>query len=228
MSDSDATGDAPAAPLTLIDADRYPLHRPDSAEYTALVEHCRAQLAQEGTYDLVGFLRPEAVERAVDQMRPLIDHDSFLHRRSHNVWFLPAESVEGVAADHPSLAEMHTSNRTVCADQMAGTVVLAVYEWAPLRAFIAATVGVPRSAPDGRPARPRERHVVSRGRGPQLALRSGPVHQHVAVATTRSRRRVRIPTGPEIGRSRRSRRHRKQWSAVPTRRCSDATSSRAP
>lgn len=76
-------------------------------------------------------------------MRPVIDHQSFLHQRNHNVWFLPSGSVEGVAADHPSLAEMRTTNRTVCADQMAGTVVLAVYEWAPLRSFISATVGLP-------------------------------------------------------------------------------------
>jgi len=130
-------------PIELVDVDRYPLHRPDSAEYAALVERCRAQLAQQGTYDLIGFLRPDAVTRAVTEMRPLIDHASFLHRRTHNVWFLPADAVEGVAPDHPSLAEMHTSNRTVCADQMVGTVVLAAYQWEPLRRFIAATVGVP-------------------------------------------------------------------------------------
>lgn len=133
--------DTTPAVVGSIDLDRYPLHRPDSAEYASLVAHCSEQLARRGTYDLVGFLLPDAIERAVAEMRPLIDHHSFLHRRTHNVWFLPADAVEGVAPDHPSLAEMHTSNRTVCADQMDGTVVLAVYEWAPLRDFIAATVG---------------------------------------------------------------------------------------
>ncbi len=135
-------GSVPIDPLTLVDADRYPLHRPETAAYATLVEDCRAQLVQQGTYDLVGFLRPDAVRCAVDEMRPLIDHESFLHRRTHNVWFLPADAVEGVDADHPSLAEMPTSNRTVCADQMVDTVVLAVYEWAPLRRFIAETVGI--------------------------------------------------------------------------------------
>ena len=143
MSDSAAADRASPDPLTLIDTDRYPLHRPDSAEYAALVERCRAQLADQGTYDLVGFLQPHAIERAVDEMRPLVDGVLFLHRRMHNVWFLPPDEVDGVAPDHPSLAEVATSNRTVCADQMDGTVVLSVYEWAPLRAFIAATVGLP-------------------------------------------------------------------------------------
>lgn len=136
-------GSVPIDPLTLVDLDRYPLHRPETAAYTTLVEHCRAELVRQGTYDLVGFLRPDAVRRAVDEMRPLIDHASFLHRRTHNVWFLPADAVEGVGVDHPSLTEMLTSNRTVCADQMADTVVLAVYEWAPLRRFIADTVECP-------------------------------------------------------------------------------------
>lgn len=140
---SDTTSRNPLDPLELVDIDAYPLHRPDIAEYAALVESCRAQLAHQGTYDLVGFLRPHAIERAVAEMRPLVDHASFLHRRTHNVWFQPADEVDGVAPDHPSLAELPTSNRTVCADQMAGTVVLAVYEWAPLRDFIAATVGLP-------------------------------------------------------------------------------------
>lgn len=130
-------------PRRLIDLDRHPIDRPGSAEHAALVRRCRDELARNGTYDLEGLLHPEAVERAVAEMRPLVDHASFLHRRDHNVWFLPTDAVAGVAADHPSLTTLHTSNRTVCADQMTGTVVRAVYEWAPLRAFIAATVGVP-------------------------------------------------------------------------------------
>jgi hypothetical protein len=128
--------------LDLIDVDRYPLHRADTPAYAALLGRCRDELALNGTYDLDGFLRPDAVARAVAELRPLVDAASFLHDRNHNVWFLPAQDVEGVPADHPSLREMRTSNRTVCADQMTGTVVLAVYEWAPLREFIAATVGV--------------------------------------------------------------------------------------
>jgi hypothetical protein len=131
-------------PIELIDVERYPLHLAGSPAYAALVERCRDELGEHGTFDLTGFLRPDAIARAVSEMRPLIDGASFLHDRTHNVWLLPAQDVAGVPADHPSLAEMRTSNRTVCADQMAETVVLAVYEWAPLREFIAATVGVQR------------------------------------------------------------------------------------
>jgi hypothetical protein len=129
-------------PMGLIDVEHYPLHLAGTAAYARLLRRCRNELAEHGTYDLGGFLRPDAISRAVSEMRPLIDEASFLHDRTHNVWFLPAHDVAGVLADHPSLREMRTSNRTVCADQMTDTVVLAVYEWAPLREFIAATVGV--------------------------------------------------------------------------------------
>lgn len=126
----------------LVDLDRYPLHRPDSTAHDALLSRCREALGRDGMYDLVGLLRPAVVERAVREVRPLVDHTSFVHRRVHNVWFQPPDEIQGVARNHPSLTETVTSNRTVCADQMTGTVALALYEWTPLRQFIAATVGV--------------------------------------------------------------------------------------
>lgn len=130
----------------LVDLDRHPVHRPGTAEYRELLERCRTDLAAHGMFDLEGFLRPTAIEEAVRELRPLVDHHSFLHAREHNVWFLPADeaaATHGLDVGHPSLAAMRTANRTVCADQMAGTVVMAVYEWAPLRAFVAVAVGAP-------------------------------------------------------------------------------------
>lgn len=119
----------------VIDLDTYPLDQPDSTAYGALVQRCRAELATVGLFDLPGFVRPDAVDRAVSALRPLIDHASFSHRRSHNIYF--SATVDGLADDHPALAVMETSNRTVCADQMAGMSPVDVYEWEPLRRFLA-------------------------------------------------------------------------------------------
>jgi hypothetical protein len=124
----------------LVDLEAYPLHRPGSPDYQALVSRCRADLESDGMYDLVGFLRPSAVERTMRELRPVIDDDSFEHRRRHNIWFLPPSRVSGVPADHPALAEAETANRTVCADQLTGSPVLSVYEWPGLRDFLAATM----------------------------------------------------------------------------------------
>lgn len=128
----------------IVDLDRHPLHDPSGDGYTALLGRCTDDLRTHGMFDLVDFLRPAAIERAIAELRPLVEHESFLHAREHNVWFLPVDeavAVHGVPADHSSLASMRTSNRTVCADRLTDTVVTAVYEWAPLRSFIARVVG---------------------------------------------------------------------------------------
>jgi hypothetical protein len=147
MSEAGSDAATPADTIgAVVDLERYPLHRTDSAAYAELLQRCRDELAVDGMFDLEDFLLPAAVDRAVSEMRPLVEHESFLHAREHNVWFLPdadAADAHGISTDHPSLAGMRTSNRTVCADRMDGTVVLAVYEWAPLRTFVAAAVGAP-------------------------------------------------------------------------------------
>ncbi len=134
----------PAPVADLVDLHTYPLHLPGTPEYDALVARCRAELAATGMYDLVGFVRPAAIERSVRHVRPLIDGHSFEHRRAHNIYFLPPAQVAGVAAGHPALASVETVNRTVCADQLEGSPVLALYEWEGLGCFVAATVGAER------------------------------------------------------------------------------------
>lgn len=129
-------------PAELIDVESYPLDQPSSSGYEALVSRCRAGLEDEGMYNLAGFLRPAAIERMVREVRPVIDHQSFEHRRLHNIWFLPPAKVSGVPAGHPALTESETANRTVCADQLAGSAVVSVYEWPALRHFVATTIGV--------------------------------------------------------------------------------------
>ena len=45
--------------------------------------------------------------------------DSYLHQRRHNIYFKP--EIPGLAADHPALRQVQTTNHTVCADQMPGS-----------------------------------------------------------------------------------------------------------
>jgi len=123
-----------------IDLDAFPLSAPASAGYRALVSRCRDELHTRGMFDLVGFLRPHTIAESLATARPLIEHHSFEHRRTHNIYFLP--TVEGLLPDHPALRKVETSNRTVCADQLTGSALLAIYEWAPLRRFIADVIEV--------------------------------------------------------------------------------------
>ena len=123
-----------------VDLDAFPLATPESPAYIALVSRCRKALRNRGMFDLVGFLRPSTISRSLAAVRPLIEHHSFEHRRTHNIYFLP--TVEGLPPDHPALRKVETVNRTVCADQLAGSPLMAIYEWAPLRRFIADVIEV--------------------------------------------------------------------------------------
>ncbi len=125
----------------IIDLETYPIDRPDSPDYAALVDRCRATLAAEGMFDLPGFLRPEATRAAAEAAAPAMARDSFRHARWHNIYF--RDQVDGLAEDHPALKKVETVNHTLCADQLAGNPVLALYDWPAFAAFLAATMSKP-------------------------------------------------------------------------------------
>lgn len=126
---------------TLIDLDRYPLNRPDTAEWQALVDQCRAELATDGMFNLPGFLRPDALAQAVDELTPKLATEAYTHARRHNIYF--RKEVPGLAPDHPALAEVETINHTLCGDQMQNCVVTRLYEIPEFARFLAATMDKP-------------------------------------------------------------------------------------
>lgn len=125
----------------LVDLDRYPLDQPGSPGWRALVDRCVADLRERGMFELPGFLRAGVVQSVLERLVPRIQSEAFEVRREHNIYFLP--EIEGLDPDHPAHTRVLTTNRTLCADQMLDTALTEIYEWAPLRAFIAATVGLP-------------------------------------------------------------------------------------
>jgi hypothetical protein len=131
--------DGGCAMNNLLDLETYPLDRPESPEYAALVADCKARLARDGMFDLPGFLRPEVTRAAAEAVKPAMATESYRHARRHNIYF--RDSVEGLAEDHPALAKVETVNHTLCADQIAGNPVLAVYDWPPFARFLAAAMG---------------------------------------------------------------------------------------
>ena len=122
----------------IIDLDRYPLDKPGTPEWTALVEKCRAELAKDGMYNLEGLVRPAALTRAVAELQPVLDTLSFTHKRQHNIYF--RKEIPGLSADHPALRTTQTINHTVCYDQIPGSVPAWIYEWPSFIVFLAATM----------------------------------------------------------------------------------------
>lgn len=125
----------------LLDLVRYPLDRPDSASLTSLVAHCRAELAEQGMFNLDGFVRADAIEQAARELQPLSTHSAYRHHRRHNVYF--EDTVAGLAPDHPALRLFETTNYTLCGDQLQGTLVERIYEWQPLIDFLARVMDKP-------------------------------------------------------------------------------------
>jgi len=123
----------------LVDLQTYPIDRPQTEAYAALVADCRARLAVDGMFDLPGFMRPDMVEKAAKDVGPAMASESFRHARSHNIYF--RDSVDGLSPDHPALAKVETVNHTLCADQLQDNPVIALYEWQPFVDFLAATMG---------------------------------------------------------------------------------------
>lgn len=122
----------------ILDLDRFPLDQPGSPVWHQLVARCRADLASEGMFNLDGFVKPDAVARAMTQIEPVMETLSFVHKRAHNVYF--RDDVPGIPEGHPALNKVNTINHTVCGDQIAETVPAWIYEWPQFAVFLAATM----------------------------------------------------------------------------------------
>ncbi|MEM7271403.1 MAG: 2OG-Fe(II) oxygenase [Pseudomonadota bacterium] len=105
-----------------------------------LVAGCRANLAAVGMFTIPDFMVAEAVEASLTQARPLFATEAFLHQRSHNIYFA---DVPELPRDHPALVERETTNRTLCADQIPGSPLLALYEEPAFAGFLAACMDKP-------------------------------------------------------------------------------------
>jgi 2OG-Fe(II) oxygenase superfamily len=135
-----------SAPIdSLLDLNSFPMHRLDAPEGQALVRRCRDDLATLGMFNLPGFVRPEALAACVAELKPLLANGAFRHARRHDIYF--GAPQPDLPAEHGARQEIETSNRTVTGDRTAGTIVRRIYDWPPLAAFLAATMGKERLFP---------------------------------------------------------------------------------
>ena len=123
---------------SILDLDRYPLDAPGTPEWRVLVERCRADLASEGMFNLEGLVKPDGLVRAMSEIKPVMETLSFVHKRSHNIYF--KKVVPGMAPDHPAMRKVDTVNHTVCSDQIPQSVPIWIYEWPQFAVFLAATL----------------------------------------------------------------------------------------
>ncbi|WP_317055172.1 HalD/BesD family halogenase [Roseovarius rhodophyticola] len=125
----------------ILNLERYPLDKSDSTAWRDLVGRCQQALEQDGMFTLTDFMHMHIAAGETARMADTFATQSFRHERVHNIYFL--KSIPDLAPDHPALTQFHTSNQTLCADQISGSALLRLYEWPPFARFLAATMGQP-------------------------------------------------------------------------------------
>ena len=126
----------------ILDLGRYPLDKEGSDAWHAMVARAVADLEAQGMFNLEGFVRPDAVQKLVAQIKPVMDAQSYTHKRLHNIYFQP--EIPGLEPTHPALRKVETVNHTLCADQISDSMVLSIYQYPPFARFLAATMGKPQ------------------------------------------------------------------------------------
>lgn len=111
----------------------YPLNNPERR--AAILTSAKQTLDRDGMVTLNDFTTPEAVRATLAVATPKFASESFEHKRAHNIYFQP--KIEDIAPDHPALATLQTANRTLCADQLADTPLMALYEDPAFIGFLA-------------------------------------------------------------------------------------------
>jgi len=119
----------------LIDLDRFPLHRLESARAEQLIERCIDDLESDGMFTLKGFVRSDAITGLLPGLLQKFETEAFTHSREHNIYF--RNDVDDIGPDHPALALQTTINHTLCGDQIVDNPIIQIYRWPALAAFLA-------------------------------------------------------------------------------------------
>ena len=127
----------------LIDVARYPLHRPGSPAWRALVDRSQAQLADIGSVNLKHFLDEAALRAMADEVATIAHHVP-IREQSGSVYHRTALEAD-LPADDPRCARMIWHAGHVTRDMIPPFSPLQrIYVSAQFKAFIAAVVGLDR------------------------------------------------------------------------------------
>lgn len=123
----------------LIDLERYPIDDLTSERAQALIAECQRQLSDSGASAMPAFVKPEAAAALAAEIKPIRPR-AFHNSQEHNVYFKPDDP--SLPADHPARHQMHTSQRTIAYDLLTDEMgIRHLYNWSPVREFIAAVLG---------------------------------------------------------------------------------------
>lgn len=125
---------------SIVDVDRYPLHRPRSAAVARLVREGRAKLEQDALFTMPGFVRPEAARAMAAELEARVPiacrldalSGSYSYGGNGTVW----------PAGHPRLARHRFRYHQVLNHQIPNDSPLRhVFRWEPLREALRRIMG---------------------------------------------------------------------------------------
>jgi len=130
-----------AEPSDLLDLGCYPLHDLSGPRGRALLAAARARFTAEGVLTLPGFVVPPAVATLCREVEALLPQ-AYYCAQDHNPYLVP---------DDPALPPDHPRNRPQVSDKgcLADDLIppesglRRLYDWPPMRVFLAALLGVP-------------------------------------------------------------------------------------
>lgn len=131
----------PQSVAELIDFERYPIDDLSKTSGSRLVEECRTELRARGACRLDQFLRPDGVQRILEEATALIDL-AYRQDDVHNVYFDDID--ESLPDSDPRRMLQHTSQAAIAWDHISPTAELRrLYEWDGLTDFVAACLEKP-------------------------------------------------------------------------------------
>lgn len=125
-------------PTCFINTELYPVHKPESSEFTNMIARIRTALAKDGCSVLKGFVRKEALSALVGEAGNAAPHAHNSKNRTNPYFSQDDESLE---PSHPRRRFYDRSNAFIPADNFRSDSVLrAIYEWQPFFEFIRTTL----------------------------------------------------------------------------------------
>ena len=150
-------------PQDAIDLARYPIEDLESARAKALIADCQAGLKETGACVLDGFVPPDRVAGAVAEVEGNLG-EAFYKTKQHNPYLIPDDPA--FPADHPRNRRLTTNSATLGYDLIPrGCTLDGIYNWPPLRAFIARVLGYDALYPYTDPLSPLNILVYQPGTG---------------------------------------------------------------
>nr|WP_163503705.1 hypothetical protein [Halomonas socia] len=124
----------------LIDLARYPIEDLDSAVGQALIEECRAQLADDGCVVLKNFVPEDALDR-LERETERLSPEAHYNQTETNPY--NSDGDPELPATHPKNRFDDRTNGFVAGDRIGSeTIIRQVYEHAGFQRFIASVVGM--------------------------------------------------------------------------------------